>query len=99
MTSVDSTDTSVVTGSTMSLDGGVSSTVASTVLDGTESGTPGSGAFSGSLPSAATPNGPIAGTIATNPAVAAIPTAHRAFRAGCGLRRGTTRRTRPADAA
>ena len=53
MTSVDSTGTSVVAGSTVSVGGGVSSTVASTVLDGTESGTAGSGVFSGSLPSAA----------------------------------------------
>jgi hypothetical protein len=63
------------------------------MLAGTESVEAGSGAPSGSGSGSLVfaRSGPIAGSIAANPAVAAIPTAHRARRAGCALRRSRTR--------
>ena len=76
---------------------------ASTVLEGTTPTDAGSGAPSGSGASsesdsfAVALSGPIAGSIAANPAVAAIPTAHRARRAGWGLRRRRARRPLLAD--
>jgi hypothetical protein len=85
---VASTGRSIVAASVSSVVVGFSSIVASTELDGTAaiddgSGDPSrSGASSESDSFAVARSGPIAGSIAANPAVAAIPTAHRARRAG-----------------
>jgi hypothetical protein len=79
----------LVVGSPAMVVEGFNVTVASTVPTGVGAVDAGSGASfgSGSGSSALALNGPIAGSIATNPPTAAMPIAQRALRAGCGLRR------------
>jgi hypothetical protein len=72
----------LVAGSPAMVVEGSNVTVASTAPTGVGTADAGSGASFGSGSSALALNGPIAGSMATNPPTAAIPIAQRALRAG-----------------